>query len=174
MTAEYIYKCARACAGVYGTAEPDKIFEMRGVPIKTSKLGGIRGMICVKGGEMLVYVDENAVGSSRRVSSAKLLGHCFLHRERLLHGESFEDSASLRTTEDREAGFFAAELLISDACITELCTLGYTEGQLASALGGLRELVSYKVFSMRSRKIPVCGDVCRTDFLNRCDVDLFF
>lgn len=174
MTVEYICKCAKACVRVYGTAEPEKIFALRGIPVKSSVLGGLKSMICIIGGKMFVYIDRNMKDSARRVALAHLAGHCFLHRDRLLSGESFEDTYTGSSgTAEREANIFAAELLISDSTITELCACGYTEGQLASALGGLRELVSYKIFSMRSRRIPVCGDISRVNFMNKCDVDIF-
>lgn len=174
MTVEHIRKNAAACRALYGTSEPGEILKNRNVRVKRISLGGLRGMVCNIGGDYFAFSDVAQSPSLERVLLAKLLGHTVLHREELALGRSFEESyiPRAKSLSEKEVSFFAAELLITDTTILELCSYGYTEGQLAAALGGMRELVSYKLFSMRSRGIAVGQDVWRGDFLKRCDIDI--
>lgn len=176
MTAEYIYKAVKACEKVHGTRDPEKIFAQMKTVIKRSTPSGLRAMICMIGGRLMVCADGEQTDAMFRVSLAHLLGHAVLHRERIVGGESFEDIYyfGAKTGAEREADIFAAEILITDEEIKELCSMGYTEGQLSASFGGMKELVAFKLFSMRARGIAVCGDVCRADFMKRCDVELFF
>lgn len=175
MTVEHIRKTATACRALYETSEPGEILKRRNVRVKRISLGGLRGMICNISGNNFAFSDVAQSPSLERVLLAKLLGHTILHREELALGRSFEESyiPRARSLSEKKVSFFAAELLITDTTILELCSCGYTEGQLASALGGMRELVSYKLFSMRSRGIAIGQDVWRGDFLKRCDIDIW-
>ncbi len=170
MTAEYIYKCAKAVKDVFKTDEPTQIFRMRGVEIKSTALPALCGMICVADGKTAVFDGIGSEGAGRRVLLAKLLGHAVLHRERLLCGESFEYVKGMTgdLSSDREVGIFAAELLISDEKITELREFGFTDGQIVMSLGELRGIAVLKLFSMRCRQD---GGVSNT--LTKSDVALF-
>lgn len=176
MTAEYIFKFAKACEAVFGTSDPEEIFRLRKAKVRDGAPEGLRGLVSTVNGTVVVCLDPSQPASLRKCAAAKLLGHSLLHRGRVARGETFEipygeggGSAS-----DKEADIFAAELLIPDAKITESFAAGCSEGQIASLFGGMRELVPYKLFSMRARGIAVGDDVCRADFMKRCDVELFF
>lgn len=176
MTAEYIYKCVRACVGVYGTCEPEKIFEMRGCAVKRRAPPGLCGMICVKDGRLVVYAGEESGASQRRIIVAKLLGHAIMHREELCGGRVFEyaERGTPRDPRAAEAALFAAELLIPDVRISELDKFGFTEGQIAASLGNMRALAAPKIYAMRCRGVSVCGSAARADFMKRCDVENLF
>lgn len=176
MTAEYIYKCVKACIGVYGTADPEKIFEMRGTAVKKRAPPGLCGMICVKDGKLIVYSGEDQGISARRILISRLLGHAVLHRERLAAGEVFEyaSGGSYKGPRAAEAALFAAELLIPDSRISELDRFGFSEGQIAASLGNMRSLAAPKIYAMRCRGVSICGSVARADFMRRCDVENLF
>jgi len=176
MTAEYIYKFVKACEAVYGTRDPEDIFIQRKAALRRGAPEGLRGLIFVAGGAVIVDVSPSLSESLRKMTLAHLLGHAVLHRKRIMSGKTYEepcDAAALSPAE-READLFAAELLIPDDEILALHESGMNEGQLAASFGALRDLVPHKLFSMRSRGIKVGDDVCRADFLRRCDVELFF
>ncbi len=175
MTAEYIYKFALACEAVYGTRDPLEIFRQRRASVKSALPEGLRGMICFMGGTTFVAVDPTLTESVMRMTFAHLLGHAMLHRKQIMAGRTFEEPPELpEGIPEREADLFAAELLIRDEDILKLKAEGMNECQTISSFGALRELVPHKLFSMRSRGISICDDVCRADFLKRCDVELFF
>ena len=175
MTAEYIYKFALACEAVYGTRDPVEIFRQRRASVKRAAPEGLRGMICSVNRTVIVAVDPSLTEAVKRMTFAHLLGHAVLHRKQILSGRTFEEPPELpEGTAEYEADLFAAELLIRDEDILKLKDEGMNEGQTVSAFGALRELVPHKLFSMRSRGISIWDDVCRADFLKRCDVELFY
>ena len=176
MTAEYIYKLAMACEAFYGTRDPEEIFRQRGAKMKSSAPGGLLGVICATEGRVFVSIDGTASISARRVCAARFLAHALLHRVQLKSGRVYEEPSTVRPegTEEREADLFAAELLIKDEEILSLLESGMSEGQIVSSFGSMREIVPRKLFSMRSRGIAAGEEVCRADFLRRCDVELFF
>ena len=175
MTAEYIYKFVAACEAVYGTRDPEEIFRQRRAAVKHTAPEGLRGLICSVSRAAFVSVDASLPESVKRMTFAHLLGHSVLHRRQILSGRTFEEPAEYTAgTAEREADLFAAELLIKDEEILRLKDEGLNEGQIVAAFGALRELVPHKLFSMRSRGISIGDDVCRADFLKRCDVELFF
>jgi|GEM_PF-2520920 len=176
MTAEYIYKFVKACEAVYGTREPLEIFRQRGAAVRNTAPEGLHGLICLANGSVLVAVDPAISESHRRMTLAHLLGHAILHRKKILAGKAYEEPSGEvpPSAAEREADLFAAELLISDEEILELRDSGMNEGQVISSFGALRDLAPHKLFSMRSRGISVGDDVCRADFLKRCDIELFF
>ena len=175
MTAEYIYKFALACEAVYGTRDPEEIFRQRRATVKRSAPEGLRGMICTVYRAVLTAVDYSLPESVKKMTFAHLLGHAVLHRKQLLSGKTFEEPHDLpEGNAEREADLFAAELLIRDEDVLRMRDAGMNEAQVASSFGALRELVPRKLFSMRSRGISVGDDVCRADFLKRCDVELFY
>ena len=175
MTAEYIYKFALACEAVYGTRDPEEIFRQRRATVKRSAPEGLCGMICTVKRAVLVSVDFSLPESVKKMTFAHLLGHAVLHRKQLLLGKTFEEPHYLpEGNAEREADLFAAELLIGDDDILKLKDSGMNEAQIVSSFGAIRELVPHKLFSMRSRGISVGDDVCRADFLKRCDVELFY
>lgn len=174
MTAEYIYKCARATVQVYGTGEPEDIFRTRGAVIKEKAPAGLSGMICMKDSRLIVYPPHASYGSKRRISMAHMLGHAILHKDRLCAGECFEDCffSGGGSCAEKEADIFAAEILIDDEKIKDMDRFGFTEGQIAAHLGALRALASCKIYSMRCRGISVCQSSYRADFMRRCDIDI--
>ena len=175
MTAEYIYKFAAACEAVYGTRDPLEIFRQRRASVKRSAPEGLKGMICKAGGAVVVSVDSSLPESVQMMTFAHLLGHAMLHRRQVGAGRAFEEPHGLSIgNEEREADLFAAELLIRDEDILKLRDEGMNEAQVTSSFGAIRELVPHKLFSMRSRGFSVGDDVCRADFLKRCDLDLFY
>ncbi len=166
MTAEYIYKCAKAVREVFKTDDPAKIFRMRGVEVKSSATPALCGMICIIDGKIAVFdgIGENSEGHSAML--AKLLGHAVLHRERLLCGESFEHVifGSGECSCEREAELFASEFLISDEKVSELRNLGLSNGQIVTSFGEMRSLAVLKIFSQRCRNdSEISGTLCKSD-----------
>ncbi len=176
MTAEYIYKFVKACEAVYGTRDPEKILKERKAVIKKGAPEGLRGMICALKGQVYVALDPALTESSRRQTASHLLGHAVLHRKRILSGKIYEEPSSdvREGVTEREADIFAAELLITDEEVVAMRDEGMTEGQIAASFGTMRDLAVCKLFSMRSRGIPIGDEICRADFMKRCDIELFF
>ncbi len=174
MTAEYIYKCALATVKVYGTRDAEKIFTMRGAEIKKEGLPGISGIISINDGVLTVYPPESTFKNMRKVCMAHMLGHLILHREELCGGVCFEDSFFIKNGShfEKEADIFASEMLITDEEIKNLERLGFTEGQIACALGSLRILAGCKIYSMRCRGISVCGSAFCGDFMKKYDIEI--
>lgn len=174
MTAEYIYKCAVATMRVYGTADAEEVFRMRGAVIKECAPVGLSGMICVREGRLLVYPPMENKGVLRRISMAHMLGHAILHKDRLCRGECFEDSffGDKESSAETEACIFAAEMLIPDEKVKEADRFGFTDGQIAAHLGPFRVLSSYKIYSMRCRGIGVGSMAPHSDFMRRCDIEM--
>ena len=175
MTAEYISKFVAACEAVYGTRDAEEIFRQRRAAVKRSAPEGLRGMICTVDRAVVVAVDCSLPESLKKMTFAHLLGHAVLHRKSVLSGRVFEEPyAADAGKEEREADLFAAELLIKDDDVLRLKEAGMNEAQVVSSFGAIRDLVPHKLFSMRSRGFSVGDDVCRADFLKRCDLELFF
>ena len=175
MTAEYIYKFVAACEAVYGTRDPEEIFRQRRAAMKRSAPEGLFGMICTVDRTVCVSVDFSLPESVKKMTLAHMLGHAVLHRKQLLSGKAFEEPHDVPGgRSEREADLFAAELLIKDDDVLKLKDEGMNESQVIASFGALRELVPHKLFSMRSRGISVGDDVCRADFLKRCDLELFY
>ena len=80
-----------------------------------------------------------------RIVCAHELGHHLLHREFATFG--FEETSlfSPASRREYEANLFAAELLIADKEIAELLEYGYTEEQIAAAIGMDKQLTELKL-----------------------------
>ena len=174
MTAEFIYKYAKACESLYGTNDPEKIFSERNVTVKLSPPSELRGFICRLNGALIVSVDVSLPESVKRMTLAHLLGHSLLHRKMISSGKAFEEGSLPKDIYDREADIFAAELLISDKIIADLRESGMSDARIVSSFGAIRELACSKLFSMRSRGVGTEDEARRADFLRRCDVELFY
>lgn len=174
MTAEYINRCAAACIKLYDTSDARLILDRRFISVREVEGTDFFGEICLNNGRIFAYVNKNLGDAERKIILAKLAGHLFLHREKILSGRVYTESLNSSSSSDsKEASIFAAELLIPDATIEEMRQRGYTEGQLASALGALRSLLPFKLFSLKSRGKDSFSSSVRQEFLNRCDVEFF-
>lgn len=166
MTAEYIYKCAKAVREVFKTDDPAKIFRMRGVEVKSSATPALCGMICIIDGKTTVFDGIGKDFEGHNSMLAKLLGHAVLHRERLLCGESFEHVVfgSGECSSEREADIFASEFFIPDEKISELRSLGLSDGQIVTSFGEMRSLAVLKIFSQKCRMdSEISGTLCKSD-----------
>ncbi len=172
MTVDYIYRCACATAKVFGTREAEEIFKMRGAHINGAAPEGVCGIICIDSGRLTVVPPHSSKKALRRISMAHMLGHAVLHRDMLTAGECFRDMLFNKNVSaaETEADIFAADFLIDDSLITEYDSFGFTEGQIAIHLAALRPLAAPKIFSMRSRGIPVCS----SSFKNNFDLELYY
>ena len=176
MTAEYIYKFVKACEAVYGTRDAERILKERKVTLRSGVPEGLRGMICAVKGQVYVSLDPSLSDPAKRATLSHLLGHAVLHRKRVLSGKIYEEPSDLANDNaaEREADVFAAELLITDEEVLAMRDSGMTEAQIAASFGTMRDVALHKLFSMRSRGIAVGDEICRADFMKRCDIGLFF
>ena len=96
-----------------------------------------------------ITVNSDLDEDVQRIIAAHELGHALLHRSegtRLFHETGLFDS---RSQAEKEANFFAAELLVSDKSVLEAFEEGHDFFSAASALGIPPELLDFKVRMMR-------------------------
>lgn len=165
MTAEYIYRCTEMIGKIYKTKDPEAIFSAGGTTVEIEAAPKLRGRIFWSGKKLCVCASGEKGSEERKIELARLLGHAVLHREKLLNGEIYKDMIypDRESADDREASLFAADLLINDAEIRELECFGMTDGQIASSLGGRKELMPLKKFSLRCRGVGVAGAPIKSD-----------
>ncbi len=137
----------------YKTRDPYKIARQCGIEIIIRELGALKGFYKVIYRNPFIFLNKSMSRSMARIVCAHELGHHFLHREFAAFG--FEETSlfSPASRREYEANLFAAELLLSDSEIKELADEGYTDTQIASALGADLTLTQLKLAALQA-KIP--------------------
>lgn len=132
--------------------DPYKIARQCGIELIVKELGALKGFYKVIYRNPFIFLNKSMSRSMARLVCAHELGHHLLHREFATFG--FEETSlfSPASRREYEANLFAAELLIADKEIAELLEYGYTEGQIAAAIGMDRQLTELKLAAYKLKK----------------------
>lgn len=135
----------------YKTRDPYKIARQCGIEIIIRELGALKGFYKVIYRNPFIFLNKAMSRSTARIVCAHELGHHFLHREFAAFG--FEETSlfSPASRREYEANLFAAELLLADGDVEELAAEGYTDVQIAAALGADRTLVQLKLAALQAK-----------------------
>ena len=127
-----------------GSRDPVKIAEYAGIRIAILPLGEIAGNYMLIKRKRWIFVNENIPDESAmfQVVVAHELGHALLHRK---ENCAFIKSRTLLLTSgiEREANFFAANLLISDDMLEKY--EGYTKDRFCRSTGYPEELIRLRL-----------------------------
>ncbi|MBQ9134237.1 MAG: ImmA/IrrE family metallo-endopeptidase, partial [Clostridia bacterium] len=125
--------------------DPYKIARQCGIELIVKELGALKGFYKVIYRNPFIFLNKSMSRSMARIVCAHELGHHLLHREFATFG--FEETSlfSPASRREYEANLFAAELLIADKEIAELLEYGYTEEQIAAAIGMDKQLTELKL-----------------------------
>ncbi len=129
----------------YRSRDPYTIARQCGIELCVKELGALKGFYKVIYRNPFIFLNRSLPRTTARLVCAHELGHHWLHREFAAFG--FEEASlfSPASRREYEANLFAAELLIADREIAELFEYGYTEEQIATALGVDRRLTALKL-----------------------------
>lgn len=132
--------------------DPYKIARQCGIELIVKELGALKGFYKVIYRNPFIFLNKSLPRSTARIVCAHELGHHLLHREFAAFG--FEETSlfSPASRREYEANLFAAELLIEDKEIEELTAYGYTEEQIAAAIGMDKQLIELKLAAYKSKK----------------------
>lgn len=127
-----------------GSRDPVTIARHAGVRIAIVPLGEISGNYMLLKRKRWIFINDSIPTDSPmfKVIVAHELGHAFLHRK---ENCAFIKNKTLLSTFgiEREANWFAAQLLISDDILREYA--GYTIDQFCSSTGYPIELIKLKI-----------------------------
>ena len=132
--------------------DPYKIARQCGIELIVKELGALKGFYKVIYRNPFIFLNKSMSRSMARIVCAHELGHHLLHREFATFG--FEETSlfSPASRREYEANLFSAELLIADKEIAELLEYGYTEEQIAAAIGMDRQLTELKLAAYKLKK----------------------
>ncbi len=135
----------------YKTRDPYKIARQCGIEIIIRELGALKGFYKVIYRNPFIFLNKAMSRSMARIVCAHELGHHFLHREFAAFG--FEETSlfSPASRREYEANLFAAELLLPDSEVKELADEGYTDMQIAAALGADLTLTQLKLAALQAK-----------------------
>lgn len=135
----------------YKTRDPYKIARQCGIEIIIRELGALKGFYKVIYRNPFIFLNRSMTRAMARVVCAHELGHHFLHREFAAFG--FEETSlfSPASRREYEANLFAAELLLPDDDVRELAEAGYTDTQIAAALGADITLTQLKLAALQAK-----------------------
>lgn len=122
---------------------------------------GLKGFCTIQNQSKYVVINSHLSDEEQRVVAAHELGHLILHKPDLKIG-AFRDNDIYMATgkKEREANFFAADLLIADEDVIELMkTCDADFFNVAKALAIPAPFFAFKLFSMVERgyavRVPV-------------------
>ena len=134
-TAEHIIETVDKLVRKYHTRDPYELCQLLGIKIHYYDLQKkLKGFFYYQSRQKNIVIDHNVNGILERILVAHELGHAVLHTKiAMMHGfqemEVFDD----RSSEENEANFFAAELLLEDEEVLE-CLSEHTFFETAKML----------------------------------------
>lgn len=162
---DYIYELAEKLVTKYKTRNPCLLAELAGVNVWFRPLGGLKGFYIFERKSRYIVINEDLEEIMVKVVAAHELGHDMLHRE-LSQGGIRETTLFLANNKtEREANFFAANVLISDKMITKNISDCETIQQLSYEFSVPQEIINYKLESMNKRGYKFNVSVCNNSFL---------
>lgn len=150
----YIQETCRALVERHGTRDPLALAEAEGIHLyPRHNFQNLRGMyLLVNGWRCLFYKADLSEKEIAEVVAHEL-GHAFLHEDYLDAGQEFIDHNQYydpRSKLEREANFFAAELLIPDADFYAAIEEGEELKRAAAILGYNPNLLLFKAELLKS------------------------
>ncbi len=150
----YIQETCRALIERHGTRDPLALARAEGIHLyPRHNFQDLRGMYLVVNGWRCLFYKADMSEKEIAEVVAHELGHAFLHEDFLEAGQEFIDHNELfdpRSKLEREANFFAAELLISDADFYEAIEEGEELNRAAALLGYDPNLLLFKAELLKS------------------------
>ena len=149
----------------YHTRDPYELCQLLGIKIHYYDLQKkLKGFFYYQSRQKNIVIDHNVNGILERILVAHELGHAVLHTKiAMMHGfqemEVFDD----RSSEENEANFFAAELLLEDEEVLE-CLSEHTFFETAKMLYVPAALLDYK-FSLLHEK----GELVNSMYIRKAD-----
>ncbi|MBQ4557259.1 MAG: ImmA/IrrE family metallo-endopeptidase [Clostridia bacterium] len=128
-----------------GTRDPFEIARMCKAELIIKELGSLKGFYKIIYRNPFIFLNKSLSAADARIVCAHEIGHHALHREYARIGFEEFSLFSENSRREYEANLFAAELLIADEDIEELCEYGYSQNQIAAALGIEEKLVELKL-----------------------------
>ena len=141
-----IAKTAEDFARKYGTRNPFKIAQQKGVHVKyRDDYKKLKGMYLVVLNNRFIYINSTLDESKQKIVCAHELGHDTLHRSEAEKAfiQEFE-LYDMNTRREYEANVFAASLLLSDAKTLEYIYKGYDTERIAQITNTDINLVALK------------------------------
>lgn len=164
-TAEHIIETVDKLVRKYHTRDPYELCQLLGIKIHYYNLQKkLKGFFYYQSRQKNIVIDHNVNGILERILVAHELGHAVLHTKiAMMHGfqemEVFDD----RSSEENEANFFAAELLLEDEEVLE-CLSEHTFFETAKMLYVPAALLDYK-FSLLHEK----GELVNSMYIRKAD-----
>lgn len=139
-----------------GTRNPFKICREANIHVYVTELGSLKGMYSYIKRNRWAFLNENLSEQMTRIVLAHEIGHDQLHRE-LAKGQMLQEFTmfSMTSVTEYEANIFAAEILLPDEDMLELCYAGYSNIQIAARLESDANLVGIKLDVLRRRGVDL-------------------
>lgn len=154
-------------SGVSGPSVPvEQIARARGLTIKLGPLGDVSGMLVRSQEEPVIGVNSQHSRQRRRFTIAHELGHYLLHEGLLSHVDHDfrvnyrnQESSLATNTEEIEANFFAASLLMPESFLDKLNAASAVAdddqvGELAKQFDVSRHAMSLRLVNLYGRYKP--------------------
>lgn len=155
MTYRDICRAVEKTAGKYKEHDPFRLCREMDIILLSQPLGeeenSVKGFYFESHRIRTITVNSDLSEELQRIIAAHELGHAVLHRTERVHGFNelwlFDEAADM----EREANFFAAELLIDDEELLEILREGSTFFEAAARLRVPIELLDFKLRLMRDK-----------------------
>lgn len=144
MEVQRIERLCRAIVARYRTCDPFEIADALGVSVEYDDIGKLKGYYCFMNRVRMIVINEALDERMKRLICAHELGHDRLHFDLAMASPLRDEGFASTAKPETEANCFAASLLIPDDEFIELACDGYTDRQIAMALGTLPEIVQIK------------------------------
>ncbi len=168
----------RSVSGItekYGDSNPARLCRYLDIVLGYEPMGAAKhackGFFFRKLGVSVITVNSELTDTFRKIITAHELGHAMLHADTgergLLDYGYFNEASDC----EREANFFAAELLLADSDMTDALAECPTYFELASRLYVPHELVDLKlqIMAYKGYDLRVPGETS-ADFMGKLDV----
>lgn len=147
-----LYALAEQLRDTYGTSDPLTLAEATGVHVRFADLGSTKGLYCMTQGCRFILVNDALDDNMQELIILHELGHDLLHRDlaenSMLRELSFYD---MKSKPERDANVFAANVLLTDACILDTLEEDMTTSALAQTLCVPHQILLIKLLDMNER-----------------------
>ena len=166
MRASMIDQFCHTLAVKYRTYDPFEIADMLDVSVEYDDIGKLKGYYCFMNRVRLIVINRALDDRMKRLVCAHELGHDRLHFRLAMASPLRDEGFDSPAKTEIEANCFAAGLLVPDDEFVELACRGYTDRQIAMALGTFPEIVRIKTRIMSEKGMQLrLPDMPRSAFL---------
>ena len=156
MENDYIYRLVRDTVRRHKTSDPFSLAGGLGIDVDCADLGELKGFYIVYRERRYIVLSEVLEEHMSRLVLAHEIGHDLLHRDIAANGGLKETGFfDMTAKHEKQANFFAANLLISDEDMLSLGEEGYTIDEIAAQLGVHSYTAMIKARDMQLRGIGV-------------------